>query len=57
MGYTEWSEPFASASIRNALVIGVSLYANEEDMLGCRGIRTSQYDGMIIDDIRFHNFK
>ena len=48
MGFTEWSEPFATTSIRNALVIGVSQYGDAAAMEGCRGIRTSQNDGMIV---------
>lgn len=56
MAWTEFSRPYHTVRIDNALVVGNS--GNSEGILrGARGVITAQTDGMLVNNIRFHNFE
>jgi len=55
ISYSEFSTPYQTARIHDALIIGKS-GNTEDDVSGAIGLTTPQTDGLLIENVRFHNF-
>eukprot|EP00361_Fabrea_salina_P003869 CAMPEP_0202427040 /NCGR_PEP_ID=MMETSP1345-20130828/1320_1 /ASSEMBLY_ACC=CAM_ASM_000843 /TAXON_ID=342563 /ORGANISM="Fabrea Fabrea salina" /LENGTH=3382 /DNA_ID=CAMNT_0049037631 /DNA_START=76 /DNA_END=10221 /DNA_ORIENTATION=+ len=53
--YADFSEPYKTTRISDALVIGKS-DNTEDNVAGAIGIITPQTDGFLVENVRFHNF-